>query len=176
MTKDGQGSFQGGSCIKKTIFNEVLKMNGESAESIKSMFLFTSEKVGSRILHSKWSLKKCLLNWESIKKTVDNREMDCLGFLPRLSGATCNIITEVVRHNRNSEIDTHTRTAWKGGSQFLGGLWWGKGESIVNNGNIWTERRKGWSGILFTLSERSSNRDQHLALVTFIWTQWKCLN
>lgn len=100
--KDGGDSSQGGWCIKKAISHEVLKMNGESAESIKSMFLFTREKVDSRILHSKWSLKKCLLNWESIKKTVDNKEMNCLGFLPRLSGATCNFIMEVVRPNRNS--------------------------------------------------------------------------
>lgn len=151
-------------------------MNGESAEFITSMFLFTSEKVGSRILHSKWSLKKCLLSWESIKKTVGNKEMDCLGFLPRWSGATWMTVVEVVRHNRNLEVDTHTQIAWKGGSPFLGGLWGGKVKSIVNNCNIWTEKRNGGSRIVFTLSELSEYRDQHLALVTFIWTQWKCLN
>lgn len=170
IVRDGGGNSQGGCSMKKSISNEVFKMYVESAESIKTMFLFTSEKVGSRILHSKWSLKKCLQNWESVKKTVDNKEMDCLGFLPRLSEATCNIIMEVVRHNGNSKVDTHTQIAWKGGSQFLGGLWWGKGKSIVNNCNIWTEKRNRGSRIMFTLSELFQYRNQHLALVTFIWT------
>jgi hypothetical protein len=106
-------------------------MNGKSEESIKGVFLFTSERMGSRILHSKWSLKKCLLNWEPIKKTADNKAMNSLGFLSRPNGATCNTIMEVLRHDRNLKVDIHAEIAWKGHG-FLGGLWWGR-ESIVNN-------------------------------------------
>lgn len=53
MIMDGGDSSQGVWCLKKAISNEVLKMNGESGEPIKNVFLFSSEKVGSRILHSK---------------------------------------------------------------------------------------------------------------------------
>lgn len=53
IVRDGGGNSQGGCSMKKSISNEVFKMYVESAESIKTMFLFTSEKVGSRILHSK---------------------------------------------------------------------------------------------------------------------------
>lgn len=152
------------------ISSEVLKMNGESAESIKNMFLFTREKADSRLLHSKWSLKKRLLNWESIKKTVDNKEMNSLGFPPRLSGATCYIIMELVRHNRNSKVDIYTQIGWKGSSQFLGGLLGDRAKSIVNSSNIWTAKRNGGNRIVFTLSELSQCWGQHLALVTVIWT------
>jgi hypothetical protein len=44
---------QGGCSTKRAISSEVLKMNGKSEESIKGVFLFTSERMGSRILHSK---------------------------------------------------------------------------------------------------------------------------
>lgn len=91
QVKDGGGSSQGGRCVKKTISKDVLKMNGGSTECITVMFLFMSEKVGSRILHSKWSLKKRLLNCESIKKTVDG----LLGVPPRVSGGAWGIILEL---------------------------------------------------------------------------------
>lgn len=81
--------------------------------------------------------------------------MNSLGFPPRLSGATCYIIMELVRHNRDSKVDIHIQIGWKGRAQFLGGLLGDRAKSIVNNGNIWTAKRNGGNRIVFTLSELS---------------------